>query len=588
MIHKSWDFLIDLDISEKRLLSSAIEISGLLEFSISEDCTKLIRFLTNIVGSEDYLSFLQWNVPKGKHNSIDKLENEYLNSLVNTIITDNNELKANKLNLAFSILDRMGLVWDKEILNEIYLSISEPERSAFIYGQDIRFSVRQRRNEFLLNGGMPNLKLLMYLALIPVIRSIVILFFRYIVKEFTKSKIIPIVCAIIIIRNERDYSFSSEQAAVNYICSFVDRNMEKESREMALILQNPETRYSSISKHKWQKVESYEKGIEQILSQRANDDGTFRDVNWNYSIQKEIVANNLLSKRRHKFKHAISDDIKNVIDKLHRDCRTNLKLNEYKGQDIIAMLETYTKWINQVDSIPLNDNLSEDVINSNIHEIVNKGYELLDSFSPFFHSLVDQYAFLFPDYQDSNNIAYNRLIRFINKEEKLRKEISDFSNTRIYGQFDEKSVGYVIELILSSLQDVTNYVTIQSDCDYAKAVIMINVRDFQEYVLTNFQSNLKEKAFYRRDNMEHKILVSVFMANNKIAIGLSNNGEPFTGEVDRVFEESYTFGENRGNGQGMYDAKQYMNHIQGDIQMRAFPNMEYPVRFVLLFPIITK
>ena len=69
---------------------------------------------------------------------------------------------------------------------------------------------------------------------------------------------------------------------------------------------------------------------------------------------------------------------------------------------------------------------------------------------------------------------------------------------------------------------------------------------------------------------------------------MSNNGEPFKGDTSRIFEEHYTFGEIRGSGQGMYDARQYMNYIGGDIQMQAFQYMEYPVRFVLIFPISNK
>ena len=112
MNHETWNFLTNLDSCEKCLLSSAIEISGMPDITIAENCLKLIRTLTFIVGKDDYLSFMKWNIGNSKENSIDKLEDEYLTSLINTIIAGNIDVKTEKLKLAFNILDIFGLVWN--------------------------------------------------------------------------------------------------------------------------------------------------------------------------------------------------------------------------------------------------------------------------------------------------------------------------------------------------------------------------------------------------------------------------------------------------------------------------------------------
>ena len=580
MIHDSWKFLEDLDTSERYLLSSAIDISGLNDITTSKNSTKLIRFLASFAGNEEYVSFLRWISPGKRQNSLDELEYKYLYSLFDNIIDNNTEQYSNKLKLAFSVLDTMGFVWDKEILNEIYLSVSDPENSIFIHGKDIRYSIIQEWKIQLLTERSFFSKLLLYLAQISIT--------RFLVKNYIKNRIAPIVCAIIIIRNEKAYSFTSDQAALNYISSFVDGDMERESREMALSLLNSDTRYSVISKNKWQKLESFEKNVEQLLYRKSIDDGRYKDINWNYSTYKveNMDESSILAKRRHTFMHSISDDIKGVIDKLKRDCNTNSKLKEYKGDEILSMLEVYSIWRNEIKNIPLGDELNEEELKRNIDSIVCKGNELINKFSPFFHSLIESYAFLFPGYQDGRNVAYNRLIGFINDEEKLHKTISTFSSTKDYGKQDYFSAKYILALTQSSMQDVTNFITIISDYDLDNDFIKINIYDYQEYVLKNFQSNLKEKAFFQRDNIQKKILISVTMRNGIIAIGLSNNGEPFEGDVQRVFDEKYTHGKNKGSGQGMYDAKQYMNYVGGDIQMEAFQYMEYPVRFVLLFPIV--
>lgn len=578
MIHDSWNFLKNLDPSEKYILSSAIEMSGLPIASMTENNIALVQLLLTITTCEDYLSLLQWYTSDYKQKDVDLLEYDYLNSLFNVIDIDTFEKNSNKLKLAFTFLNLMGLVWRNEILNEVYLSISDLEIPHLVYGEDIHYNLFRgvktqltaKRN---LNSGL----------LIPLLK---VPFIRCFIRRYLKKSLSPLVCAIIIIRNERDFSFSSKPSAFNFISSFIDGNREKDGSEMASLILNAATRYSYISRNKWEKIKLYEREVEDMLSKRADDDGTIKPLNWNYCIEDKFLTNNILAGRRHSFMHAISDNIKGVIAGLKRETEKNQKLKECKGQEIIFMSDYVTNWIYSVKEIRLDVQLDEEVINSNINLIMVKGRELLAKISPFFHSLVDQYAYLFPGYQDNNNTAYRRLKEdFIEQEEILKKKISDFSNSRHYGKIDKIPAIYMIDLILSTLHNVTNHISVSSDYDYSNDMVEMNTYDFQEYVLNNFNSNLKEHAFNRNYNRKNKILVSITMHNGIIAVCISNNGEPFNGDVTEVFEEKYTFGKNKGTGQGMFDAKQYMNHIQADIQMKVYPYMEYPVRFALLFPI---
>ena len=577
----SWSFLDDLDNSEKKLLLSAAKLSGLHNLSDVNGHYDVIAWLKKLCAGRDYHSFL--NILSSTNKSVEELERMILLSQLNPTEKSSYEQSYHIVRLAFVVLDIKGFTWQEEIRQEIYLSPSNPQSGYFVYGKDIQYSLPQGKFKRIeLSERMihrrPQIWNFRAVSKLPFLKNYFTL----------QDSIIPILCALIIIRNERAFSFSSARDALNFVCAHIDGNKDEDCRQMAVSLSSERTRYLHISRHKWEKLKFYEKDIEQLLLQRSNDDGTFYGVDWNYSIHKELIVNNILAKRRHAFMHAISDDIKGVIEKLKRDCGTNLLLNKYKGQEILDMLEIYNKWRKSIIDVPLDDMLSDEIIKTNIDLIVRRGNELLDTFSPFFHSLVDKYAFLFPDHQDGNNVAYNRLIGFINDEEKLRKEIMSFSNTKSYRPFEEISINYVLALIQQSLQEITTYVSIMSNYNYSNDVIIMNSSDFDEYVLKNFISNLKEKAYYRREHTKRKILISVSQQNQKIAIGLSNNGEPFNGDVNRVFEERYTYGENKGSGQGLFDAKQYMNYIHGDIQMKVFPYMEYPVRFALLFPIITK
>lgn len=581
MVHNSWNFLKDLDAGEKHILSSAIEMSGWLALARSEDCSTLVQKLSIIAQGEDYLSFLQWCTSDYRQEDVDLLEYNYLNSLFNVIDVDLFNERPNKLKLAFAYLDLKGLEWNNEILNEVYLSVSNLETSQLLYGEDIYYSLFRGAKIQLTAKKSMNPSLLFPFLKVP--------FVQRFIRRYLKNILSPLVCAIIIIHNEKDFSFSSKLSVFNFIGAFIDGNRETEGKEMAALILNADTRYSFISRSKWDKIKLYEREVEEMLSKRADDEGAIESLDWNYCIEDNFLTNNILAGRRHSFMHAISDGIKGVIAKLKRETERNQKLKECKGQEIIFMSDYVTNWIDTVKEIPLDVQLDEEVINSNMNQIMEKGDELLAKISPFFHSLVDQYAYLFPGYQDNNNAAYRRLKEdFIEKEEILKKRITDFSNRRDYGKIDKVPAIYMIDLILSTLHNVTSHISLSSDYDYSNDMVEMNTDDFQEYVMNNFNSNLKEHAFYRNYNKKNKILVSITMRKGIIAVCISNNGEPFNGDVTEVFEEKYTFGENKGTGQGMFDAKQYMNHIQADIQMKVYPYMEYPVRFALLFPTTNK
>ena len=141
MVHNSWNFLKDLDAGEKHILSSAIEMSGWLGLSRTEDCSTLIQNLSIITQGEDYISFLHWCTSDYRQKDVDLLEYDYLSSLFNVIDVDIFNEKPNKIKLAFAYLNLKGLIWKHEILDEVYLSISNLETRQLMYGEDVYYSL---------------------------------------------------------------------------------------------------------------------------------------------------------------------------------------------------------------------------------------------------------------------------------------------------------------------------------------------------------------------------------------------------------------------------------------------------------------
>lgn len=579
---RSWEFLDSLSKSEIELLSSAIELSGLPDYNIAEELSMFIRDLAAITGCKEYCSILHWCIGdnRDKSKSLDNLEGEYLSQIYKPIEYIEGKNQNDIVQKAFCILDLYGLYWSQELLDDIYLFPSKPAEGMFVYGRDIRYGLQHGDSNTIENKGQIIPKVLLLLVKLGFIRNIA--------KNYLQNKLIPLICAFIIIRNERCYQFTDCNSCKNFICALIDTKSNGDSESIINKLLSDDARSLIIPQTKWNKIKSFENDIINMLNERMHDNGIIEDINWDYSIHDVVVNNSILSNRRHAFMHAISDEIKAVIDKLSRDLKSNIKLSELKGDEILTFKAYYEKWRVDISSIPLDESLPETVLFANIKEIVAMGEELINKFSPFFHTLVDHYAYIFRGYQDNKNTSYERLERFILSESELRKIIADFSFQKTYRKIQETPAIYLLELIKSTLDDVTKYVEFQNETDTDMVSVKLNTIDFQELVLNNFKSNLLEKAFFKRNNVRNRIKGYVSCKGDKLAVCLSNNGKPFKGDTSRIFDEHYTFGEIRGSGQGMYDARQYMNYIGGDIQMQAFQYMEYPVRFVLIFPISNK
>ena len=582
MISRSWEFLDGLSKSEIELLSSAIELSGLPDYYIAEGLSSFINDLVSITGCKDYTSILHWFIGdnRDKSKSLDNLECEYLSQIYKPIVYTEGKNQNDIIQKAFCILDLHGLYWSQELLDDIYLFPSKPAEGVFVYGRDIRYGLQHGDSKTIESKGQPIPKVLLLLVKLG--------FCRKIAKNYLQNKLIPLICALIIICNEHCYQFTDCNACKNFICALIDSKSNGDSVSIINKVLSDDSRNLIIPKTKWNKIKSFENDIIKMLNERILDNGIIEDINWNYIVQDVNVNNSVLSKRRHAFMHAIGDDIKAVIAKLVRDLKSNIKLSELKGDEILTIDAYYNKWRVDIRSIPLDESLPETVLFENTKEIVAMGEDLVNKVSPFFHTLVDHYAYIFRGYQDNKNTSYERLVRFITSESKLRKMIEDFSFLKTYRKIQETPAIYLLELIKSTLDDVTKYVEFQNETDTDMVLVKLSTIDFQDFVLNNFKSNLLEKAFFKRNNVKNRIKVYVSCKDDKLAICLSNNGEPFKGDTSRIFEEHYTFGEIRGNGQGMYDARKYMNYIGGDIQMQAFQYMEYPVRFVLIFPISNK
>ena len=122
--------------------------------------------------------------------------------------------------------------------------------------------------------------------------------------------------------------------------------------------------------------------------------------------------------------------------------------------------------------------------------------------------------------------------------------------------------------------------------EFYSIMLAIDEIRFKNEVLLNIFQNIERYAFpsykYEMVTLQEKIvLISFEKINGGWQIEIANNGEPFKGDITKMFECGYHHGNDQGNGYGMHTAKNFLKGIGGDISMQSSPEEEYKVKFTI-------
>lgn len=217
-------------------------------------------------------------------------------------------------------------------------------------------------------------------------------------------------------------------------------------------------------------------------------------------------------------------------------------------------------------------------------------------------------------YDDKGELISISAYRFI--EEIFDDEIDSCSR--------EGQAPFVYEFIGRDLQDIK---------------IMIEPDGFRENVIHNIIENIKKHAFRNTEKedaedsllkkgrvfwfqeilyrLEHFIPINLFpmdvklhdfklreipeksvriifsrdpLNEGRLNIIIENNGEPFEGDVTKIFDYGFRGKDSHGEGIGLYSAADYLKNpqIDGSIKMESTPEKEFKVRFIINLPIYGK
>lgn len=147
----------------------------------------------------------------------------------------------------------------------------------------------------------------------------------------------------------------------------------------------------------------------------------------------------------------------------------------------------------------------------------------------------------------------------------------------------------LLETIQEILDDIMANVIYEDELRLSTIEVKTDKDIFQNHVLLNIQENIGKHAFgtakFKNKHIWEKIVfVTVEELPEHFLLRIANNGAPFQGKPEKIFEYGYCHGENKHSGIGMNSALTYMKQLGGDIRFESTPNAVYTVSFCLLLP----
>ena len=132
--------------------------------------------------------------------------------------------------------------------------------------------------------------------------------------------------------------------------------------------------------------------------------------------------------------------------------------------------------------------------------------------------------------------------------------------------------------VIQEVMDDLNAVVIYSGSEYClDCSVKIDLNDFKDHVLDNIRNNIELHAFgtkqFRNVPLyDRHVKIEIMEGEHYFMVKIFNNGTPFRGDIKRVFEYGYKYGEQEHTGIGMYNIRKTMNDLGGDILFYSLPN----------------
>ena len=298
-------------------------------------------------------------------------------------------------------------------------------------------------------------------------------------------------------------------------------------------------------------------------------------------------------------KHDVRDDIRYVVQFPLQRMRRSKAMSELFMEDYgqrFKEIEELSKEVMAEFTNPWNDQSLDEAeqikqITSHWNHILNGG--VLDSFDGIVKFLAECKENInnFNLSSSDGERALSAVSKACENANKVRKEIITICSPQNQDTIAKGKPFCLVESIHRVMDDLNADVQYIGEDLFSDVYITGDEDGFSLSVLKNIKHNIERHAFEVPEYAslfvwERIVQISFKDDGNAYIVSIANNGTPFNGDVDKVFDYRYCYGRARHSGIGMFSAKNYCQKVLGgDITFQRLDSQEnMNVRVKLIIP----
>lgn len=202
-----------------------------------------------------------------------------------------------------------------------------------------------------------------------------------------------------------------------------------------------------------------------------------------------------------------------------------------------------------------------------------------------FYTYCSSKKYLFSD-TDKGNKALEKMTMSVSSCERVCESL-----LRLEGEnaehHENKKICNLLEILQEGLDSIEAEVNYVKEWETSRISVSIDPEIFLNHVLINVKENINTHAFgtntFRQKYVwEKKVCIEVQDGDSQISILVHNNGEPFKGDITKVFEYGYCHGEKKHSGIGMHSIKKSMTELGGDVEFKKSSKPDYTTTYKLV------
>ena len=291
-------------------------------------------------------------------------------------------------------------------------------------------------------------------------------------------------------------------------------------------------------------------------------------------------------------KHNVTMRVRSVVrDPIHamnkRDAATDSYYREIgnKHSEVIDSAQEIMSFFAQKWRDPDDpEDKQLDTMRNHIKEVATKIIPQIRQIVKFY-AMCSNKKFYFSDTENGKK-ALEKMLVAVSQCERVCERLVGLE-TEISEEKESLQICNLLELLQEELDYIGAEVRYANEWESSKVCVSIKPKSFLDNVLVNIKENIVTHAFgtylYRQKYIwEKKVCVEIEEKGHVVQVLISNNGEPFLGDISRVFEYGYCYGEKKNTGIGMYSIKKSMKEMGGDADFLESIDSQYTTTYKLI------